>query len=209
MIGRSEDLGPAAAMEDVSMEIMRQAVLLQMTWTGAPTIYYGDEAGLGGFTDPDNRRTYPWGRENHGLIRCHKALAAFRKNSAALRRGSIMRLSDEDGVLAYARTIKKDGRRETNIILLNINHIKIHYETNVSYAGVPTEANLVDPPGRNPGKSAGKSARHPDPGQTIHQLRQNPLRQNPLRQLRLRRQNMPCQIHPHRQICQQKQTSRQ
>ena len=143
VIGRSEDLGPAAAMEDVSMEIMRQAVLLQMTWTGAPTIYYGDEAGLGGFTDPDNRRTYPWGRENHGLIRCHKALAAFRKNSAALRRGSIMRLSDEDGVLAYARTIKKDGRRETNIILLNINHIKIHYETNVSYAGVPTEANLV------------------------------------------------------------------
>ena len=143
VIGRSEDLGPAAAMEDVSMEIMRQAVLLQMTWTGAPTIYYGDEAGLGGFTDPDNRRTYPWGHENHGLIRCHKALAAFRKNSAALRRGSIMRLSDEDGVLAYARTIKKDGHRETNIILLNINHIKIHYETNVSYAGVPTEANLV------------------------------------------------------------------
>ncbi len=143
VIGRSEDLGPAAAMEDVSMEIMRQAVLLQMTWTGAPTIYYGDEAGVGGFTDPDNRRTYPWGHEDQGLIRCHKALAAFRKNSPALRIGSIMRLSDEDGVLAYARTIKKDGRRETNIILLNINHIKIHYETNVSYAGVPSEANLV------------------------------------------------------------------
>ncbi len=35
-----------------------------MTWPGAPTLYYGDEAGVCGFTDPDNRRTYPWGRED-------------------------------------------------------------------------------------------------------------------------------------------------
>ena len=143
VVGRLEDLGPAAAMEDVRMEIMRQAVLLQMTWTGAPTIYYGDEAGMGGFTDPDNRRTYPWGREDQGLIRVHKALAAFRKNSPALRRGSLIRLADEDGVLAYARSSRSGGRRETNIVLLNINHIKIEYETNVAYAGVPLEANLV------------------------------------------------------------------
>ena len=58
IVGRAHDLGTEAAMTGVNMQVMRQAVLLQMTWTGAPTIYYGDEAGLGGFTDPDNRRTY-------------------------------------------------------------------------------------------------------------------------------------------------------
>ena len=36
-----------------------EAIAIQMTWPGAPTLYYGDEAGVCGFTDPDNRRTYP------------------------------------------------------------------------------------------------------------------------------------------------------
>ncbi len=42
---------------------------MQMTWPGAPTIYYGDEAGVCGWTDPDSRRTYPWGGENLELNR--------------------------------------------------------------------------------------------------------------------------------------------
>ena len=44
--------------------VMREGVVVQMTWPGAPTVYYGDEAGVCGFTDPDNRRTYPWGHED-------------------------------------------------------------------------------------------------------------------------------------------------
>ena len=48
---------------------MREAVTVQMTWVGAPTVYYGDEAGVCGFTDPDNRRTYPWGRRNKRTAR--------------------------------------------------------------------------------------------------------------------------------------------
>lgn len=46
--------------------------MIQMTWPGAPTLYYGDEAGQVGFTDPDNRRTYPWGQEDQELIRFYK-----------------------------------------------------------------------------------------------------------------------------------------
>ena len=60
MVGRVEHLGPEAANEYVNKAVMREAVVMQMTWVGAPTIYYGDEAGVCGFTDPDNRRTYPW-----------------------------------------------------------------------------------------------------------------------------------------------------
>ena len=51
-------LGPGAANEGVDKAVMREAVLIQMTWPGAPTIYYGDEAGLCGFTDPDNRSPF-------------------------------------------------------------------------------------------------------------------------------------------------------
>ena len=47
--------------------MMREAVAVQMTWVGAPTVYYGDEAGVCGFTDPDSRRTIPWGRKTENL----------------------------------------------------------------------------------------------------------------------------------------------
>ena len=53
---------------------MREAVAVQMTWVGAPTVYYGDEAGVCGFTDPDSRRTYPWGQENRELVEFHKEM---------------------------------------------------------------------------------------------------------------------------------------
>ena len=103
MVGRVEHLGPEAANEYVNKAVMREAVVMQMTWVGAPTIYYGDEAGVCGFTDPDNRRTYPWGREDHELIAFHKESIRIHKEHPALRTGSLKILSGEENVLSYAR----------------------------------------------------------------------------------------------------------
>ena len=41
---------------------LRLATLFQMTFPGAPSIYYGDEIGLAGGHDPDNRRAFRWDR---------------------------------------------------------------------------------------------------------------------------------------------------
>ena len=103
MVGRVEHLGPEAANEYVNKAVMREAVVMQMTWVGAPTIYYGDEAGVCGFTDPDNRRTYPWGREDHELIAFHKEAICIHKEHPALRTGSLKILGGEENVLSYAR----------------------------------------------------------------------------------------------------------
>lgn len=103
MVGRVEHLGPEAANEYVNKAVMREAVVMQMTWVGAPTIYYGDEAGVCGFTDPDNRRTYPWGREDHELIVFHKEAIRIHKEHPALRTGSLKILGGEENVLSYAR----------------------------------------------------------------------------------------------------------
>lgn len=103
MVGRVEHLGAEAANEYVNKAVMREAVVMQMTWVGAPTIYYGDEAGVCGFTDPDNRRTYPWGREDHELIAFHKEAIRIHKEHPALRTGSLKILGGEENVLAYAR----------------------------------------------------------------------------------------------------------
>jgi alpha-glucosidase len=82
---------------------MRAAVVMQMTWPGAPTIYYGDEAGVVGWTDPDNRRTYPWGHENFELIEFHKYVIAMHKRISCLRTGSLKILIGADHLLAYGR----------------------------------------------------------------------------------------------------------
>ena len=108
MVGRVEHLGPKAAEEYVNEAIMREAVAIQMMWVGAPTIYYGDEAGVCGFTDPDNRRTYPWGNENQELLNFHKEMIRIHKEHPALRTGSLNILSWDENVLAYGRFLGED-----------------------------------------------------------------------------------------------------
>lgn len=114
-VGRVGTLGPRAAEEGVSKAVMRLAVMMQMTWIGAPTIYYGDEAGVVGFTDPDNRRTYPWGREDNELIGFHKQMIAIHKKYQELKTGSIRKLVSEPYLLSYARF----SRKRAIIVVIN------------------------------------------------------------------------------------------
>ena len=103
MIGRMNTLGPDAAAAGINKGIFREAVTIQMTWPGAPTVYYADEAGQVGWTDPDNRRTYPWGHEDESLIALHRDLIALRKKLPVLKSGSLKQLLADYGRIAYAR----------------------------------------------------------------------------------------------------------
>ncbi len=102
-VGRLHTRGFEDADKGVMNSIMREAVAMQMTWIGSPTIYYGDEAGLTGWTDPDNRRTYPWGKEDKSLIEFHKEMIKIRRDNIGLRKGSLMFLKNIHGVVSYAR----------------------------------------------------------------------------------------------------------
>lgn len=87
----------------VNTAVMRQAVVMQMTWVGAPTLYYGDEAGVCGWTDPDNRRSYPWGREDNELIRFHKEMIRIHRDYQVFKTGSMLYLHSENGLIVYGR----------------------------------------------------------------------------------------------------------
>ena len=101
--GRLASAGSAAASEGIKPAVMREAVLIQMTWPGAPTIYYGDEAGLAGWTDPDSRRTYPWGHEDKELLRFHKELIGIHRSYETLKTGSLKFLAGRHGIISYGR----------------------------------------------------------------------------------------------------------
>ena len=81
--------------------------MTQMTWPGAPTVYYGDEAGVCGWTDPDSRRTYPWGREDLELIEFHRYMIRIHKGLPVLRRGAVKPLLSGRNVIAYGRMLGK------------------------------------------------------------------------------------------------------
>ena len=121
MVGRTGTLGPAAAGENIDKAVFREAVVLQMTWMGAPTIYYGDEAGVCGFTDPDNRRTYPWGHEDKELIAFHRDLIALRNRHPVFKTGSIKIVDTDYNFIAYGRF----NRNEQYLIIINNNASEI------------------------------------------------------------------------------------
>lgn len=102
-VGRVASVGSQAAENYVNKGIMKEAVVIQMTWPGAPTLYYGDEAGLCGWTDPDNRRTYPWGREDNELIDFHREAIRIHRENIALKKGSFKPLLGDYNVIAFGR----------------------------------------------------------------------------------------------------------
>ncbi len=101
--GRLHSHGSEAADTNVQISIMYLAIIMQMTWPGSPTLYYGDEAGLTGWTDPDNRRVYPWGNEDVHLLNFYKNAIKIHKENKSLKFGSLEYIHSEYGILAYGR----------------------------------------------------------------------------------------------------------
>ena len=131
-VGRTHTMGPDAANENVNRGVLREAVVFQMTWPGAPTIYYGDEAGMCGWTDPDNRRTYPWGYEDKDLILFHRDIIRIHKENEVLKRGSVIFLHGAHKVVAYGRFNRKDKM----VIVLNNNYEEVQLSLDVDRLGM-------------------------------------------------------------------------
>ncbi len=104
---------------------MRLATLIQVTLPGAPCIYYGDEIGLEGDHDPDNRRAYPvdptaGDRDLRGFV---KTVLTARHEHVALRRGSVRVLASASGGVAYLR--EAEGQRAIVAVNVGPGHVAL------------------------------------------------------------------------------------
>ena len=95
--------------------LLRLAALLQFTLPGIPCIYYGDEAGMEGFHDPFNRRPYPWGREDVGLLAWYRFLGLLRRSHPVFADGAFRVLRAENGVFSFSRS----DHAETLVVCVN------------------------------------------------------------------------------------------
>ncbi|MCI9136879.1 MAG: glycoside hydrolase family 13 protein [Lachnospiraceae bacterium] len=137
-VGRVDVLGSAAAGENVNKGVLKEAVVVQMTWPGAPTIYYGDEVGAVGFTDPDNRRTFPWGKEDQELLNFHREIIRIHRRYEALKTGSLKLLGGDYQLLCYGRF----NRHQQFVIVINNDYVQREMEWRVWPAGMERETRL-------------------------------------------------------------------
>ena len=109
-----------------NIKLLIMAVTIQMTLPGVPLIYYGDEAGLTGGKDPDNRKAYPWGKENKDILDFYKKITKIRCSENALKVGEIEFIDKNNSILCYER--KKD--KEKIIVVVNIGEKEEIYSLN-------------------------------------------------------------------------------
>lgn len=91
--------------ETIAIERVRLMAFFQMTYCGVPCIYYGDEIGMQGLSDPFNRMPYTWRQIDPELQEHYRKLAQFRNENVFLRTGAVMTIYAQGGVYAYARYI--------------------------------------------------------------------------------------------------------
>ncbi|MFN2273062.1 MAG: glycoside hydrolase family 13 protein [Anaerolineae bacterium] len=137
----SHDMARFLTLVNGDKDALKLGTLFQMTFPGAPCIYYGDEIGMEGQHDPDCRRAFPWDEAHwdHDLLAWFRRAIALRKAHPALRRGRYLRLLADDAASIYA--FARQDERETLTVVLN-NGATSH-DLNVSAQGLYADGMIL------------------------------------------------------------------
>lgn len=115
---------------ELAIKRLKLVALFQMTFPGVPSIYYGDEAGMEGYSDPLCRATYPWGKENKELLNWYKKVIQLRNSYDALRTGEWIPVYARGDVYGYMRRIDigrdvfNQPKENATILVLFNRHVK-------------------------------------------------------------------------------------
>ena len=134
--------GFAKEPTDIAKAKMKLIPFLQMTYIGAPTIYYGDEIGMAGCDDPDNRRAFTWGRGDKELVEWYSSLSAIRNEYSSLRTGDVhpaeVQKEFENDVLAFTR-IDSESK-----VLVAANRLENSITTEIETPGIEDGTKLTN-----------------------------------------------------------------
>jgi len=118
---------------------LKLLAIIQMTMPGAPTIYYGDEVGLTGDSDPDDRRPYPWDNQDDDLLGHYQSLIAMRNQHSFLATGSFDRLYTHNDNATYAY-----GRKDASgAAIVAVNNDTTEHDLIINLSGYIPEGTLL------------------------------------------------------------------
>lgn len=96
----SHDVTRFLSFCDGDRQKMHQAIVFQMLFPGVPSIFYADECGMDGVTEPEYRRPMPWKNEKNSLYDFYKQAIDLRKQTEAAN-GRYRTLSAQSGSGLY------------------------------------------------------------------------------------------------------------
>ncbi len=132
-VPESKEARAEARLSSAGYRLARQRLmlgtLLLYAFPGSPTVYYGDEAGMQGYEDPLNRRTYPWGQEDESLSAWYRRLGQLRRERLSLQVGKIRYLYAAGGGLVLER------RAEAEVTVAALNAGAEDLESAIPWAG--------------------------------------------------------------------------
>ena len=126
----SHDTPRFKTLARVDTPAYRLATLFQMTYPGAPSIYYGDEIGIEGCHDPGCRGGFPWGESkwDKELKDYVQRCITLRKVKPALRQGKFTWLFLKHNLVAYSRQLGS----EMLLVILNNSHQPVNLDLSVA-----------------------------------------------------------------------------
>ena len=114
----THDTERIATMLHEDVKKLEQAVAMMMYVPGVPCVYYGDEAGLTGGKDPQNRKFYPWESVNEASYQIYHRWISHRNAQKVLIDGEFALFYDENifGIVRF-------NQNEMSILLLNLSSV--------------------------------------------------------------------------------------
>jgi len=115
-------------------EKLKIAVALQFMLPGSPMLYYGDEVGIKGSSDPDNRRTMLWEEtsdnynQSKELLEFYKKIIKIRKENTVLTQGraNIKSVGENESIIMIKRELK--GKSIIGLINTTSKQIEIKFD---------------------------------------------------------------------------------
>ena len=174
----NHDVPRFASAEGTSPAKLRLAFGLTLTLRGIPEIYYGDEIGMQGGGDPDNRRDFPGGwigdkndaftqagraSDQQEIFSYVRALLKLRREHAALRSGQLWHLASDEFSYVFARESEEER------LVVAFNNADQQRELHIPLADTPAQKALAITLlfGEAKGELVGKEIRLTMPGQSL------------------------------------------
>jgi len=104
-----------------AVEKLKIAAVLQFTMFGVPSIYYGDEAGMEGYSDPFCRRCFDWNNVNIDLNIHYSKLGKIRSKYSVFKDGEYNEVFADNNCIVYER------RNEEQVVCVCVNLGKKSY----------------------------------------------------------------------------------
>lgn len=154
--GYKDDAVPQQEIQIAKNKLLL-ATFIQMTYPGAPAIYYGDEVGVTGGEDPGCRATYPWKEEggnfDENLLSRFKELIKLRNDNAVLRRGTVQPVYVDDNIIILARQyegvtalVATNNSDKNRIVSVNVStlNLPVVLTDALSQDSVPVSNGMLD-----------------------------------------------------------------